>query len=525
MSKINTIQFTVPEADFHNLVACTRNYTVEENAIMLLMGTQCMELLRSSKLKVGNEQLHVTISNLEHKLSFIKEHYKECLVELEERVDEKAEKLAEEKIRAKDQYINDLKETIDNQLLEIVDYKTNLQLAEKNCMLSFMDTETQKRLELFDKHLDTLHSTTKHLSSAHTGDSVDYYKTQHAHIMDSFQEIANKAFASNMGFNFKRIYHSEVNKSILTFKEFSIFCQVVGSEQPIVRDVQDQFIHDFKASDQQFGWFVSMKSNIRSHDEFPITIEWHSCTDDDDHQIMKCVLYVNKLDFFVPPEQLLRMSWNYTHTLQHLMNTSASSAIDDLAHKVFEKKVIDLLQQLSTLENEEGNSLIEINKQITTLKTNNNKAKELINTMLNEKTQDLLIQTLFVEDKKIARIRSWLNSIITQQHDASHYITANEIWEKFKLYNKLDFKLVKKKELVSILTHILHDFIVPGTETNPSFTRHVWAPLKPHADLPQTWAAEASEKQEQTLHCIPVVHNTALSRMTAKPIRRLNGSK
>lgn len=511
------IYLLVPEADFHNLTSCTRFNTPEENAIMLMMGSQCMELLRSNKLKLGNDSLKQTIAELERKIMFLKDHYKECIQEWEERLDVQAEKLAEEKIRAKDQYINDLKDTIDNQLLEIIEYKTNMEVMENRSIISLMNKETQKRLEQFDNHLEILNSATNKLSLFHNSNSF-HEAHSNMHVLDMFQDIVVKAFVN--GFTFSRLNNNDSNIGKLTFPDWAVCFQVHNTDFPIFKEHQDEFKKALQESEEQVGWFISLNSNIKGQDDFPITVEWISCMDEDDNHQMKCILYVNKLSFTQQPEQIIRISWNYSQTLLKLMKTS-SNALTELSHQVFEKKIIETMNQLADIVTEEGYTINEMNKQLNLLKESNKKVKEIIHNSLNEKTQDFLTSSLFIEDKKIQRIRSWLNTILVQKNDAPHYITCNEIWEKFKQYNKLDMKMMRKKEMIPILTHILHAFIVQGTELNPSFNKHIWSTIKsdnPHIEI-------TNETENNKVHHLAISQDTAYHRITSRPIRRLNGTK
>lgn len=509
------ITFSVPVADYQKLLEYKETNTAEENAIMIMMGAQCLEIFRTNRQNIGNETLQENIRTLEARIAFLKQHYELSLAEFEERLDLQADRKAEEKIGAKDQYISDLRNVINHQLLEIANYRANVEVAGTNASLSMIHSETQRRLDVFDGHLERLNATTDEIIRARQSNCPSFQNPG-----DHFQYVASRAFGDT--FHFTPLYNFDTNVGKLTFPEFALSFEVFNTETSISQAMQEEFLRHFKQMDLQIGWLISLKSSFVGHDEYPIAIEWVPFVDEDEHHQLRFVLYINTVDSFTPTDKYLKMAYNYTATLVTFLKTSPN-IVEEMTHKVFEKRVLDALKQLSDLAMEEGNMILDLNNKILAIKETNRRTKELIHNTLNEKTQDLLMNSIFIEDKKLVKIRSWLHTVIKQDSDATFYITFNELWEKFKGSNKLGMPLMRKKEMIPILTHILHEFMVPGSEINPMFTKHVWISQKPNQDILES--SHESESDTSRIHCIPNPQNSAYNRMTARPVRRLNGAK
>jgi vacuolar-type H+-ATPase subunit H len=360
-------------------------YTPEECTLILQMGSILIESFKTNKLQVDpTHQIQLLTQELENQRNSFKFAMDECKTLVSEQY--------KERLDHKDEYIQELRE----QLAE----KAEIILEQKKAIVSeskkLYETESSHKVQLFQDSLckfdqqltkfqDLYNAHTKQRSMLEIGDEGE--SIYHDLAMESFRffekfDIVNVASEAAKG-----DFH-------MFFQDFNVLVDVKNWDNMVTNGERDKLQRDLLANNNMmFGWMVSLKTNIRKFDNFPISVEWVR------HD--KCILYINSLMKQRDPIEFLRLAWNFCSMMYHLNAKNAAS------EEVKEEELTSIYSHIKQLEGIFGEetsliqgmvkSMDELNKNaadigqnIDRLKTNNKMVKDFIRDHLNDKSNRVL---------------------------------------------------------------------------------------------------------------------------------------
>jgi hypothetical protein len=412
---------------------CIYGYTIEENTLMIQLGSLFVESLRTNKIKIENREIETQLKELEGRLEFQKKHYECSLEERDANQETVIEKKTKERMFYKDTMIDDLKRLLQQKDAEILDYKNKNSTIEKDVLLQakkIYENETQKNIEQFQRDLQRLSCETQKLFE------MNNKKKSLVEIGD-FDEFYIKDVANIAG---KGDFH-------LFFKEFTALVDVKNGDTMVNNVMIEKTKSDLQNNDVLFAWIVSLNTDITKYNKYPIMFEWIS--------EKKCVCYVNSLLKRGEPVEFLRLLYNFCKTLSHLVY---KENIDENKFKEYEIKVGDIIKKLDKIVKDEGAIIQEMVKNIDLLKGSNQRTKDLLKELLNEKTN------VMAENHFTANIQEMKNRDIVEKWCREHFqeeeggegstvaIHLNDIWKQCK-----DECKVKRGELKDFLTVIYKD--------------------------------------------------------------------
>ena len=427
---------------------CIRSYTAEENTLMIQIGSLFLESLRTNKIKIENREINDQIKELESRLEFQKKHYECCLQEGAEIQEREVEKKTRDRMFYKDTMIDDLKRLLQQKDAEILDYKNKNSMIEKDVLIQakkIYENETQKNIEQFQRDLQRLSTETQKLFE------INNKKKSLVEIGDEgevlFQEMATRAFNYFDEFYIKDVANIAGKGDFhLFFKEFAVLVDVKNGDTMVNNVMIEKTKSDLQNNDVLFAWIVSLNTDIMKYNKYPIMFEWIS--------EKKCVCYVNSLLKRGEPVEFLRLLYNFCKTLSCLVY---KDNIDENKFKEYEIKVGDIIKKLDKIVKDETAMIQEMGKNIDLLKGSNQRTKDLLKELLNEKTN------VMAENHFTANIQEMKNRDIVEKWCREHFqehqgeggesvIHLNDIWKQCK-----DECKVKRGELKDILTVIYKD--------------------------------------------------------------------
>lgn len=393
-------------------------YSPEDTTHILKMGVKMLEYLKTEK----TSDLNPRIKKLEQQLEFQQEHYKLAL-------QENLDLVSSEKLRWKDILIADLRKTLDQKDTMIADLKRICETNEKDVALkakTMYEYETGHQIENFRKELDRLHLETQKIHE------TTHKKKSLVEIGDEgeakFQEYAEEAFRFFPDFYLKDVSDIAGKGDFhLFFKEFAVLVDVKNGQAMVDNTMLEKMRADMNANTLSFGWLISMNSQIRNYNKYPIMFEWISET--------KCLCHVNSLLKQSNPVEHLRLIYSVCKTIQLLMTTSGDSS--NRMFDEYEKKMMALLRDLDMNAKEEASAIQDLLRTADTIKTANKKTRELLRTMLTEKTNELVevqLETV-AQERNQTIVKDWIDGFVKGK-TGSEPIKTKDLWDAFKQDNK-----------------------------------------------------------------------------------------
>lgn len=463
MLGLDTMQEPITITCYKNEIPdCIYNYTIDENTLMIRLGSLFVESLRNSKMKIENCEIENRMKELENQLMFQKKHYECSLEERDANQEREIEKKMKDLMFYKDTIIDDLKRLLQQKDAEILDYKNKNSTIEKDVLIQakkIYENETQKNIEQFQRDLQRLSTETQKLFE------INNKKKSLVEIGDEgevlFQEMATRAFNYFDEFYIKDVASIAGKGDFhLFFKEFTALVDVKNGDTMVNNVMIEKTKSDLHNNDVLFAWIVSLNTDIMKYNKYPIMFEWIT--------EKKCVCYVNSLLKHREPVEFLRLLYNFCKTLSILVY---KENIDENKYKEFEIKVADIIKKLDKIVKDETAMIQEMGKNIDLLKGSNQRTKDLLKELLNEKTN------IMAENHFTTNIQEMKNKEVVEKWCREHFkeeagesaIHLNDIWKQCK-----DDCKVKRGELKDILTVIYKD----NVRTNKSSIEIIGFSLK-----------------------------------------------
>ena len=357
-----------------------RDYTVEECTLLLQIGSDMIESFKENKLTIDNcekdkqwedryQEQEQRIETQKNAYQFMMEEYKRILYSqfLEQ---------YQERIANKDLYIEELKErlteqktkselldqTIQVESKKMYEMESGSKIERLTVALDKLDTQVHKVQEIYS-------SQTKQESMKHIGDVGEI----------KFQSLALESFRFFEKFE---LIHTatEANKGDfhMLFKDFTVLVDVKNWDNMVTNGEREKLHRDLLGTDMMFGWMVSLKTDIRKFDNFPISVEWLRPD--------KCIIYVNSLLKHHNPVEFLRLVWNFCNMMKQLSKNEGKpeDKPSDL-HEIYEN-----VKKLEVILKDETSIISDLSKNIDRLKETNKSIKDLIKDHLNDKSNELL---------------------------------------------------------------------------------------------------------------------------------------
>jgi hypothetical protein len=360
------------------------SYTAEEITLILHLGTLVLDSFKDDKIHIDHSE---KLQSLTQELETQKSSFNFAVEKCKELVSDQYK----ERLEYKDKYIQELKEQIAEQAKSIAEQKHQIMAESKKLYetessgkVQELQALTQKIDQQVTKFQDLYNAHTKQRSMLEIGDEGE----------SIYQELAMESFRFFEKFDMVNVA-SEPNKGDfhMFFKDFSVLVDVKNWDNNIEGKERDKLQRDLLGNDMMFGWMVSLKTNIRKFDNFPISVEWIR------HD--KCIIYVNSLMKQSDPVEFLRLAYNFCSIMY---NVNAKYMANQEVKNEELSNIYANIKQLETIVLEETSvisgmikSMELMNKNIADmssgmerLKDSNKLVKEIIRDKLNDKSNQLL---------------------------------------------------------------------------------------------------------------------------------------
>jgi len=172
----------------------------------------------------------------------------------------------------------------------------------------------------------------------------------------------------------------------------------------------------------------------------------------------KCLCHVNALLKQPNPIEHLRLIYNICKTLQILLTTS-SGQIQNQKFEEYEQKMMNLIRDLDMVAKEETSAIQDLTRNLESIKSSNKKTKELLRSMLSEKTNEMVeihLETV-AEERNLTIVQDWIDNSLkkteTNTDNKKTAIKMKELWDNFKKNPRLE-KQFKKTQFEHIIRQI-----------------------------------------------------------------------
>lgn len=407
------IQIPIPINKILPDISC---FTPEENYEMLKIGLEC--LLRGKKYVSSMSQ---------------KDLYEKTKKELRDEFKnenlgyiEKIQKMETEYIVQKE-VMRELKE-MEQQRLENEMEKMKKSIYELNVQLQLKDKEIEpevnKRIMIEREKMNTSLQHKEELIKT-MKETIDNLNTKKSIVgLDKICKIGENTCAELFEFTFKDFSGFQlIDKSKetakgdfhLKFEDFDILADAKNytSKLPTLEIVKIK--RDLKLNEHiNFGWLISMNTDITGFDRSPIQFEWI--------QGNQCVCYINNLLGNEKPDEVLRNAWFMCKTLSKCI---VEENMDVSEIKILNDKILTLREKV-----------IPIKKRVKELKGyigNMTKVCEDIEgdirDILNEETTTIL-------DENYQQLVLWYNNnIVYVEESENAVVKSTDIWYKYRADN------------------------------------------------------------------------------------------
>jgi len=396
--------------------SCIREYTPEECTLMLQVGSQAIESLKLNKVRLDNQaqiqafevtkqemqdQFLVQLQERENKLDEMTKtmedknaNYQFAVEEVKRILRAQCTEQYQDMLHQKDQHINELKEILALQRSKVETMERSIQLESKK----LYEIESRCTIDRFSLALEKLDQGVQKVQEI----SMDHTKQKSMYKIGDmgenlFSELATESFRFFPGFDMINVANETAKGDFhLFFKDFSVLVDVKNWDTMVQNGEREKLQRDLLCNDMMFGWMVSLKSDMRKFDNFPISVEWLRPD--------KCIIYLNSVMKQTNPIEFLRLAWNFCNTMYQLHTKNplkTESAQDELT------VICSHVQRLDTITKEETSIMNDMAKELTLLTKNmekikecNKTAKDIIKESLNTKSTELLNN---MYNKKVGR--------------------------------------------------------------------------------------------------------------------------
>ena len=356
------------------------NYTVEECTLLLQIGSDMIESFKENKLKIDNDekekQWEEQYKEQEQRIETQKNAYQFMMEEYKRILYSQFLEQYQERLTNKDLYIEELKERLVEQKTKSELFDQTIQVESKK-MYEMESGSKIERLSVALDKLDTQVLKVQEIYSSQTKQESMKYIGDVGEI--KFQAIALESFRFFEKFE---LIHTatEANKGDfhMQFKDFNVLVDVKNWDNMVTNGEREKLHRDLLGTDMMFGWMVSLKTDIRKFDNFPISVEWLRPD--------KCIIYVNSLMKHHNPVEFLRLVWNFCNMMKQLSKNEDNPEDNptDL-HEIYEN-----VKKLEVILKDETTIINDLSKNIDRLKETNKSIKDLIKDHLNDKSNELL---------------------------------------------------------------------------------------------------------------------------------------
>jgi len=373
---LTVIAGTVPE--------CIQGYSKEECTLLLQIGCDAIESLRTHKLRIENPAQERAIQELKQRLETQSSHYGDMMEEYKKRMQAQCSEQYQERLANKDRYIDELKEMLSDQKNKVAAVERTVQLESKK----LYEAESAGKIEHLTRSLEKLDQEVTKVQEMYMSQIKQKSMGQIGDIGENiYFDLASESFRFFPEFDIINVANEPTKGDFhMHFKDFHVLVDVKNWDNMVTNSEREKLHRDLLCNDMKFAWMVSLKSNIRKYDNFPISVEWISKD--------KCILYLNSVLKHHNPADFLRLAWNFCNMMQQLGDTGASSEAsvnEDLT------KICGMLRTLENVVKEESTTMNEMTKNVDILvknmeklKVSNQTVKDMIKECLSTKSTELL---------------------------------------------------------------------------------------------------------------------------------------
>jgi hypothetical protein len=357
-----------------------RDYTVEECTLLLQIGSDMIESFKENKLTIDNcekeKQWEDQYREQEQRIETQKNAYQFMMEEYKRILYTQFLEQYQERLSNKDLYIEELKERLTEQKAKTELLDQTIQVESKKMYEMESGSKIERLTVALDK-LDTQVHKVQEIYSSQTKQESMKYIGDVGEI--KFQALALESFRFFEKFE---LIHTatEANKGDfhMQFKDFTVLVDVKNWDNMVTNGEREKLHRDLLGTDMMFGWMVSLKTDIRKFDNFPISVEWLRPD--------KCIIYVNSLMKHHNPVEFLRLVWNFCNMMKQLSkNENKPEDKPSDLHEIYEN-----VKKLEVILKDETSIISDLSKNIDRLKETNKSIKDLIKDHLNDKSNELL---------------------------------------------------------------------------------------------------------------------------------------
>lgn len=422
------------------------NFSPEENYLMLKVGTEY--LLEARKAVVELTQVEIynklkeeskeEIRKLEQKLEIDclvqKEVYKQLEVKIRSIYDDFIANMKEDNEMTVQKYKNEVQKyenevnTLKKSLKEYTEKMRQIDEDPESILNVKLNIEREK-WKIRDKEIDmTIAEYEKKIDKlVTTNDALLASMNKTTHMKGSegerlLYDLMKNTFQDFAGFDIIDMHTKGGEGDFhLHFDEFNILADAKNYKLHVPSAQREKIKKDLIKNDHiEFGWLVSLNSNIDKYDKSPVMYEWVNTK--------QCLVYINNLCNFDDPSKLLRIIWFTCKELTKLMNRQIENennieVEEEIAElKDYRFKMIDKVNKLRK-------SLRQAQASLNTLRNMIVYMDEELKEMLGEHTNEFVNSHSSVFD-------DWWNANIEYVDHEDSVLKVTELWFKFRRDNK-----------------------------------------------------------------------------------------
>lgn len=385
--------------------SCIREYTPEECTLMLQVGSHAIESLKLNKIRLDTQeqmrqyeetkkelqgQFLVQLQERENQLNEMTKtmegqaaNYQFATEEIKRTLRSQYTEQYQDMLRHKDNCINELRDMVTLQKSKVDALERTIQLESRK----LYETESRSTIERFATVLEKLDQEVHKVQEISTEHSKQKSMYKIGDMGENlFHELATESFRFFQDFDIINVANETAKGDFhLHFKEFSVLVDVKNWDTMVQNGEREKLQRDLLCNDMMFGWMVSLKSDMRKFDNFPISVEWLRPD--------KCIIYLNSVMKQSNPVEFLRLAWNFSNMMYQLSTKNEEKTDANDAYNV----ICSHIQKLDTVVKAEATSVNEMSKGVDILVKNMEKIKEqhkvtkdIIKECLNTKSTELL---------------------------------------------------------------------------------------------------------------------------------------
>ena len=409
-------------------------FSPEENYLMLKVGTEYLlearkavvELTQAEIYNKLQEESKEEIRKLEQKLEIDclvqKEVYKQLEVKIRSIYDDFIANMKEDNEMTVKKYENEntilkksLKEytekmrQIDEDQESILNVKLNIE-REK---WKIRDKEIDMTIAEYEKKIDKLVTTNDALLASMN-------KTTHMKGSEGeklLYDLMKNTFQDFAGFDIIDMHTKGGEGDFhLRFDDFNILADAKNYKLHVPSNQREKIKKDLIKNEHiEFGWLVSLNSNIDKFDKSPVMYEWINTK--------QCLVYINNLCSFDDPSKILRIVWFTCKELYKYMMDRIE--VDDEEFTELKEHKFMMFDKINNLR-----------KTVKGATSTLNTLKNMIQTVDDELKEMLGKETTEIVESNSSLFDHWWDNNIEYVGDDTVNENVTDIWYKFKQENK-----------------------------------------------------------------------------------------